>query len=553
MYQLPLKIEHRDYTGWIAGSPRWIKGKVHFDYRLAGTSKKYSAPRESGGLEKLDKLPRPAVIAIFERLKDEHNTKHCAERPARGRHSEKKQPERKVVKARKAYGARAKPRQNAETPREDRDYFKDAHRRVGLWVKSFWIVPRPGTDPVRWRIFYESSADDRDHVSPTVLTSWLDGEEETFVRFEIAAWRERVNGMMFNRQAYYPAFFEAHRTKFLKYLLVNAVGVTVQGYLRQLGLHVFPFFCKAHKCNNVADWPQLYGAWNREFLAARLDLEQSRNQVRTALRRYLAFLDVQGLVSSAIARPRNVAAITKGRDEEKPIPGELPDWADVLEWLKTLPRDNVCTWYIALSAIFGVRISEALGIDAAKHLIGAKDVILASKRHTTVATMLKRGKEGQPSASAFLYVERKSGITKIAEEIENLDPHDPALPKSGRYVACCVSADLSKFLGGLITDGHAAKDLKDPIGKYASILKFIAAHEGSNEAFPFHQYRPHDFRRLHVTLSSVWFDSIEMVVAMHGHRNIATTRRYMQWARTQQSLAAKEDFETIDYNTLFVK
>ena len=62
--------------------------------------------------------------------------------------------------------------------------------------------------------------------------------------------------------------------------------------------------------------------------------------------------------------------------------------------------------------------------------------------------------------------------------------------------------------------------------------------------FPFHDYMPHDFRRLAITLMCFDFTSLRSVSEIY-HEDESTTSMYYQWALTERKKGSANKFKLI--------
>ncbi len=122
---------------------------------------------------------------------------------------------------------------------------------------------------------------------------------------------------------------------------------------------VFPFFVQKLEIDDPRKWPPEYHRWEAH-LSEYVKSPVTRNHIRTALRRYLRFLE-KHLGYPALDKPTNEIFRREHREGKVLPEGRLPSYAEALTWLRRLPSGRA-RWAITLCVAFGVRISEALAI-----------------------------------------------------------------------------------------------------------------------------------------------------------------------------------------------
>lgn len=140
---------------------------------------------------------------------------------------------------------------------------------------------------------------------------------------------------------------------------------------------------------------------------------------------------------------------------------------------------------------------------------------------------------------AFLHV---SKAEKVKAKNKNVaaqlgDPDDD--PKSGPYYAACLSFELGQMIADAMKRGEHIR----PQGfTLHSIKNWLEKLPRDETAVMFHEWRTHDFRRCHVTLSALAWGSFGDVAEAHGQASELTARRYFQWG-----LAMKRSEESVEF------
>jgi integrase len=412
----------------------------------------------------------------------------------------------------------SKSRQDATT--RDRTYLRLEHQAPGpaFAITSVWFERRGKKKQVCTS--YKLLGDGI-YRTPRSLSIWLDDKDDVFIAKELENWKAKVNQETDFASAHFPDFFLRQRTDFLKWCAKSAKPITIEGYLFFLGRFVFPFFVQRMREPSPERWKGSYQEWD-EHISRSLASQSARNRARTALRRYLKYLKAKGHVEAPIL-PSNETS-RKPQREGDVLPGELPDWGHVRDWLVSLPPGKA-RWIVTICAAFGVRISEAMAAQP-EHLIG--EAHLEEIQRTN--DLIRKAHETGP-AVAFLSViearKRRIRDVSIVRAIGDVDDD----PKTGPYLACCTSSELAELIVQLIMNGE-----HEGPASYDLAYRFIKEQTDLDPSYPFSLYSPHDFRRLHITLQTFEFQSFFIVAQLHGHSSEETTKKYYQWglARRQK-------------------
>lgn len=371
--------------------------------------------------------------------------------------------------------------------------------------------------------------------SPRSSTSWLDDKDDLFIEKELDGWKARVNQDSGSSSEFFPDFFLRQRPDYIRWCSKSAKAVSIEGYLFYLGRFVFPFFIQRLREQDPTRWRASYTEWEA-YLTSALDSLDSRNKARTALRRYLKFLEAKGKTKEVLLLPRNETARRKQREGDV-LPGELPDWADASAWLRSLPAGRP-RWVLAICAAFGVRISEALTVRP-EHLIGHADVSNAQLGNGIIQKVFETGQ-----MVAFLNVdEAQKRAIKDSHVLKAMGDVDDE-PKTGPYTAGCNSQELGQLVLEMCESGEHAGETD-----HNEVYKFIKAQNNLDASYPFSEYSPHDFRRLHITLQALDLQSFFMVAQLHGHSSEDTTKRYYQWGHMKRRRKSGSAFQLISKKT----
>lgn len=419
-------------------------------------------------------------------------------------------------------------KQDATT--RDRSYFRFEHQGSGplLAITSVWFERRgKGRQvSVSYKLFTGEL-----YRTPRSLSDWLDDKDELFIKKELDGWRDRVNLAADYSSVHFPDFFLRQRTDFLRWLhRGGAKPSTIEGYLYNLGRFVFPFFVMKLRLEGPVKWSSSYPDWENH-LFNRTSALHSRNRAKTALRRYLRFLEAKGHLQNP-PTPRN-ENFRRMRREGSVLPGELPEWQHVHDWIASLPPGR-CRWVLTMCAAFGVRVSEALATKP-EDLIGSDHLEQVQKTNDVVRKAVQ-----SDVACAFLNVnEAKKKKIYDVHVLRTLGETDED-PKTGPYIACCTAMPLAELIESMLVSGEFEGDVN-----YDAVYGFLREQTNVDETYPFSEYSTHDFRRLHITLQTFEFQSFFLVAQLHGHSSEDTTKKYYQWGLARRQRKANVMFRPI--------
>ncbi len=292
----------------------------------------------------------------------------------------------------------------------------------------------------------------------------------------------------------------------------------------QLFRYVFPYFIGRLELDHPKKWTQdVVKRWDA-ILADHLRTASSRNRKRTALRRYLDFLFRKNIIKTF---PTILGESIVRKTQETPIPGGLPEWADVAAWLRRLPPGRY-RFVRAVSKAFGLRVSEAFAV-ILDDFIGEESRDELTAQGGFVAQLIEK-KLGH----LFLSVNKATKKAVPRELVRLLGEEQSNDPKSGPYTACCTSKKMAVLLTDMIKAGeHELPLTKDEIYKIKDKTPI------DDSPYNFDQYCPHDDRRLNITLQCLDLcmdisDVVETVCMLHGQSSRDVFGRYFQWGLTQR-------------------
>ena len=400
------------------------------------------------------------------------------------------------------------------------NYLREEHEHKGHYVTWAGVVDRGnGALYVQYKIMGES----KQFRCPRYKTVWFDQHGIDYAKSIVSEWK-KANNNSSGVGYYLPDFYLKHRKQFVKWLHNTASHTTIQGYENALKQYVFPYLVVKLQLNNPKKWNNdVISNWDA-FLVSKIDKVTSRNRKRTAFRRYLKFLKRMNEIKVI----PQIFDETASRDTtETPIPGDLPEWKDALEWLKTLPQGRY-RFVRAVSMGFGLRISEAVAVTE-DDFIGEESKDELSSRNDFISRLIEKG-----LGYLFLNV-NKAEKRKVNKEIINYLGKEPSKdPKSGPYIACCTNLEMASFILELINnEEHLGEFTRDDVYK---VKKSIPTDKTK---FKFAEYNPHDDRRLNITLQCLDLgmnvnDVVEICCFLHGQSSRDVFNRYFQWGQTQR-------------------
>ncbi|MFA5584890.1 MAG: hypothetical protein WDA09_11825 [Bacteriovoracaceae bacterium] len=406
------------------------------------------------------------------------------------------------------------------------NFLKVEHEHSGHIISWANAVDRgDGQISVLYKIFGER----KQYRCPRYKTAYLDALGLEFAKLEVQQWKNENNNNK-GRGDMLPPFYLSHRVDFLQYLHQTARHTTIDGYEAGLRQYVFPYFIGRLKLDSPSKWTLDSIVRWENFLCEQIPKASSRNRRRTAFRRYLKFLKFKGIIKTI---PLILDEQNKRDSMETPIPGELPQWDDVLNWLRKLPPGRY-RFVRTVAVAFGLRISEALAVEELD-ILGNDEVEDLKNRGDFLSNVINKG-----TGFLLLHV-HKAKKKKINKDIiKILGDKVSKEPKSGPYTACCTNQGLAEFILELIDNGEHLKELQGD-----DVYKIIKDMPFDPSAFKFNEYRPHDDRRLNITLqcldlSSKVSDVIETVCTLHGQSSRDVFNRYFQWGLTQRRKVSRK-------------
>ncbi len=413
--------------------------------------------------------------------------------------------------------------QNRLTKIEDRTYYAPSHiNNPKTVVRHAWSR----ADGKRMNVLYRLNGDRKIFKSPRVLTAWLDGLSLDKIKDELERWIKRENGWDDSLEKAFSETYLEHRVRFLKWLSADGrvQSGTLATYEMQLARYVFPFFRKFRLKEN--QWGENLGKWS-QWLALQGIEAETRNRVRTAVRRWLKYGIYFGLWTTAVPADERVS---KTKDK-RPIPFDyLPKHDEVLAVIKALPPSRE-RWLLAMVMGFGVRVSEALAMTSA-NLLGKTQIASDSHRTTVASNYVVR--HGKGAYKPFLMMDVNERVREGNSEIALIvKQEDDTEPKSGPYVAVCLDIETAKFIQQLVKNKEF--ELPEPNSLYDVFDDLPDGYDS---------WRYHHFRKWHETWVGLGWGA-EDAAQSHGHSRVVATKRYIQWALTRLRGGGGEEIELI--------
>jgi integrase len=403
---------------------------------------------------------------------------------------------------------------------QPKNFFKEDHEKSGLLITWADAVDR-GNGSIS--ILYKVQNDKKQHRCPRWKTVWLDGKGLDYAKLVVSNWKNGNNNSL-GKGSLFPDFYIQHRKDFLKWLHNSAGHTTIEGYENALKQYVFPYLVGRLELTSPKKWNlEAIAKWEA-FLCDQELTVNSRNRKRTAFRRYLKFLKRRNIIKVV---PQIFDETVKRTSIETPIPGELPEWTDVVKWLKGLPAGRY-RFVRTIGMAFGLRISEAMAIEY-EDFIGAGAEEFQTKRNDFISKIIDK-----ELGALFLNVNRANKRIVSKELINLIGEDQDTTPKSGQYTACCTNTDIAEFILEMIeNDEHNMELSKDEVYRIKDKMPV------DTSPYKFHQYCPHDDRRLNITLQCLDLsmdisDVIEICCLLHGQSSRDVFNRYFQWGQMQR-------------------
>jgi len=399
------------------------------------------------------------------------------------------------------------------------NFFRPDHEHKGHFVA--WANAYDRGDG-QISVCYKLQGDRKQYRTPRWKTAWFDSISLEKCKLAVDQWKKSNNNSM-GVGNLAPTFYLNHRREYIKWLNNTAKHTTIQNYEQALKHYIFPYFVERLGLSNPKQWNQdVVDKWDA-FLSEHIKKATSRNRVRTAFRRYLKFLKRNVLIKTI---PQIFDEATRRDTKETIIPGDLPEWGDVVFWLKGLPAGRY-RFIRAISMGFGIRVSEAFAVEP-DDFFGYESKKQIMARNDFVSRLVEK-----ELGSLFLYV-NKADKKRVNKDIVRIIGEQDNDPKTGPYTACCTCEELAAFIGEMIEDGEHLEELSRD-----DVYKIIYALPVDKSSFLFNQYRPHDDRRLNITLQCLDLsmdinDVVEICTLLHGQSSREVFGRYFQWGLTQR-------------------
>lgn len=503
-----LREDHKSLEiSWITAFIRRRNDKVLIQYRINGDVSTYYSPR--------------AFSKIFDNQNDDET--RVIIRKVTSSFNEKKSRLNRSKSSSKSKGRILRKSQNADTPADDRHYFNTQHFKTQFhisYAKAF-------IDGNRIRVQYKLVGDKKLFTSPSSLTNWMVGRDLAYINNEIQRWKNFNNENVGSYKTIYPEFFRRHELEFLKFLKVRSS--TADGYYRLLGKYIFSFFIGKLDEYNVNRWSDHYVEF-RKFLENSGLSSVSINKVYAAMRRYFDFLIWKGEYKF-LYDPINEAIKNQGKSQIS-LPGILPKWQDLYQFILSLPRGRE-RWVMTLMSSFGLRVSEALAADR-YDLLGKTEIEEELRNNDLINGVVSRHK------NCFLFLSCKKAYKRdISYDVVRKAIEIDEDPKTGHYYAVCTHLDFANLLIDMINSGE--DELGDEV-TYDSLVRYLQSNSGTydvNPEFMFEKWTMHDFRRSSVTLKLIEWNDLKDVGLVHGHKSLTTTERYNQLAIQNRKIWSK--------------
>lgn len=397
------------------------------------------------------------------------------------------------------------------------NYFKNEHESHIVYITWADAIDR-GNNQIS--ILYKVAGTKKQYRTPRAKTVWLDKHDLEYAKKIALEWKNKNNNQL-GKGSLLPDYYLNDREDFIKWLGNTARHTTITAYESFLRMYIFPFFFEKLELKSPAKWDDdAISRWN-DFLFKNVDTLSTRNRIRTGFRRYLKYLKFRNQIKRV---PQIFNECKKRQTKETPIPGDLPDWSDVLDWLKTLPKGRY-RFIRAVMKGFGLRISEACLVNEFD-FFGAESSNEIDQKNDYVKILKDNG-----IGKLFLHV-NKADKKKVKDDLIQILGEQELDPKSGPYTACCTNIDIANFIIQMIKDGEHLENLsKDEVYRIKKQMPV------DYSKFSFHKYKLHDDRRLNITLQL--FDlkvpnSIDMCCMLHGQSSREVFNRYFQWGLVQK-------------------
>ena len=405
------------------------------------------------------------------------------------------------------------------------NFFKKEHENQGHYVTWADAIDR-GNNTIS--VLYKIQGEEKQIRTPRWKTAWFDDKGLDNAKLAVEEWKKSNNNST-GKGKLLPGFYLKQRKSFLKWLSNTTRPSTIAGYEAALEQYVFPFMVDHLSLSEPKKWTQeSIQKWDSS-LGNHIPEASSRNRKRTAFNRYLRFLFHKNEIKVI---PQILFESVRRSTKETIIPGDLPQWTDAVNWLKTLPSGRF-RFIRAVSIGFGLRISEAFAIEEDDFIGGDyKEDLLV--RNNFVSRLVEKG-----IGALFLEVTKAEKKKVPLDILKILGQEENDEPKSGPYTACCTSKEMAEFIIKLISNGEHKEEMF-----IEKVYKDKANLPQDSSGFKFHEYNPHDDRRLNITLQCLDMstdvnDFVEICCQLHGQSSRDVFSRYFQWGQMQRRLNRK--------------
>lgn len=446
-------------------------------------------------------------------------------------------------------------------------FFSIEHQKIpGLVVRqAFMTWEKIDDEHTRTRIRYRIVGDRRLYSAPQVSASRFDHRERSAARAELERWKRRTQGISDTYQSFIPEWFKKDRDAFLTFLKDRCSNSVILRHLSYLERIIFPVFNAIDPKLRPGRWPEHFKHFNDRLIDLCRTNPSTRNKVRQTVSVFLSFYQRH----HDVANMTHTLPLTERESGPKgvPVPGTLPSSTALAAWIRSMPSGHG-RWIVALMAAFGIRLSEAMALNISD--IRGTTYLQRINSHNTIEGNLVRSFSAKLLALTNKQLPRPIAANHTAQELENIDNRLRSCGKAPRrsdsslktsnfsggaeYHSICHDIEFAKLIAEIQADGIALETARrsGSVSWYAlqgAVERAITSTPvpSQQQKSLFQSYRPHDFRRLHITYAALFLwergHSLELVALSHGHSTnekgfLGTTRRYFQWA-----LASRQETE----------
>jgi integrase len=397
------------------------------------------------------------------------------------------------------------------------NYFKSEHENELLFVTWADVIDRGGN---QFSVLYKLAGSKKQYRCARGKSAWLDTFDLEYARKVISDWKNSNNNQL-GKGSLLPPMYLGHREDFIKWLGNTARHATISSYESFLRMYVFPFFVEKLLLENPTKWDDDALARWSGFLDKNVESLSTRNRIRTGLRRYLKFLKYKNIIKRI---PDIYNESRRRNSKETPIPGDLPEWSDVVDWIRSLPKGRY-RFIRGVMKAFGLRISEACLVNEFD-FFGSESEDEIDQKNDYIRELKNNG-----IGKLFLHV-NKADKRKVGKHLIDILGEQETEPKSGPYTACCTNKEFATLIVEMIQNKEHLEELsRDEVYRVKSQMPV------DYSSYNFHKYKLHDDRRLNITLQL--FDlkvanSIDMCCMLHGQSSRDVFSRYFQWGLVQK-------------------